>query len=212
MADFNNAVGADRCWPRKAQSSPQPEGAGDRGLSRDGACPCRSGAPQASIRCTRFRSSPEGWGRSGYTIQRPTEDRFLMTREELENKWRCCSAGGRELIVFGISRRVHRTTSSRDRHRPLDGDTLRHVRQLGHVALEKDGTLVPEPRTRLPTAAVSAPTRTRPRQRSTKRSAELLMQRSSERSVFCENAAICWKERLGVSSRGRPWMRANSAS
>src|SRR5688500_2845011 len=29
---------------------------------------------------------PRGVGALGYTIQRPTEDRFLMTREELENK------------------------------------------------------------------------------------------------------------------------------
>ena len=29
---------------------------------------------------------PCGIGALGYTIQRPTEDRFLMTREELENK------------------------------------------------------------------------------------------------------------------------------
>ena len=29
---------------------------------------------------------PRGVGALGYTIQRPTEDRFLMTREELENE------------------------------------------------------------------------------------------------------------------------------
>ena len=29
---------------------------------------------------------PRGVGALGYTIQRPTEDRFLMTREELEGK------------------------------------------------------------------------------------------------------------------------------
>ena len=45
---------------------------------------------------------PRGIGSLGYTIQRPTEDRFLMTREELENKM-AVSLGGRaaELIVFG---------------------------------------------------------------------------------------------------------------
>jgi hypothetical protein len=39
---------------------------------------------------------PRGIGALGYTIQRPTEDRFLMTREELEHKiaW-CCWAGAR---------------------------------------------------------------------------------------------------------------------
>jgi cell division protease FtsH len=45
---------------------------------------------------------PRGIGALGYTIQRPTEDRFLMTREELENKM-AVLLGGRaaEHIVFG---------------------------------------------------------------------------------------------------------------
>jgi cell division protease FtsH len=45
---------------------------------------------------------PRGVAALGYTIQRPTEDRFLMTREELENKM-AVLLGGRaaEEIVFG---------------------------------------------------------------------------------------------------------------
>ena len=45
---------------------------------------------------------PRGIGALGYTIQRPTEDRFLMTREELENKM-AVLLGGRaaEEVVFG---------------------------------------------------------------------------------------------------------------
>jgi cell division protease FtsH len=45
---------------------------------------------------------PRGIGALGYTIQRPTEDRFLMTREELENKM-AVLLGGRaaEQTVFG---------------------------------------------------------------------------------------------------------------
>jgi cell division protease FtsH len=45
---------------------------------------------------------PRGIGALGYTIQRPTEDRFLMTREELDNKM-AVLLGGRaaEWIVFG---------------------------------------------------------------------------------------------------------------
>jgi len=45
---------------------------------------------------------PRGVGALGYTIQRPTEDRFLMTREELENKM-AVLLGGRaaEDICFG---------------------------------------------------------------------------------------------------------------
>ncbi len=44
---------------------------------------------------------PRGVGALGYTIQRPTEDRYLMTREELENKM-AVLMGGRaaEHIVF----------------------------------------------------------------------------------------------------------------
>jgi cell division protease FtsH len=45
---------------------------------------------------------PRGIGALGYTIQRPTEDRFLMTREELDNKMSVL-LGGRaaEWIIFG---------------------------------------------------------------------------------------------------------------
>ncbi len=45
---------------------------------------------------------PRGIGSLGYTIQRPTEDRYLMTRQELENKM-AVLLGGRaaEHIVFG---------------------------------------------------------------------------------------------------------------
>jgi cell division protease FtsH len=44
---------------------------------------------------------PRGVGALGYTIQRPTEDRFLMTRAELENKM-AVLLGGRaaEVLVF----------------------------------------------------------------------------------------------------------------
>jgi cell division protease FtsH len=45
---------------------------------------------------------PRGIGALGYTIQRPTEDRFLMTQNEMENKM-AVLLGGRaaEMIVFG---------------------------------------------------------------------------------------------------------------
>jgi cell division protease FtsH len=45
---------------------------------------------------------PRGIGALGYTIQRPTEDRYLMTREELQNKM-AVLLGGRaaEHVVFG---------------------------------------------------------------------------------------------------------------
>lgn len=44
---------------------------------------------------------PRGVGALGYTIQRPTEDRFLMTRAELENKIAVLLAGrAAEMLVF----------------------------------------------------------------------------------------------------------------
>ncbi len=53
---------------------------------------------------------PRGVGALGYTIQRPTEDRYLMTREELENKI-AVLLGGRaaEKLVFG-----HTSTGAAD--------------------------------------------------------------------------------------------------
>jgi cell division protease FtsH len=45
---------------------------------------------------------PRGIGSLGYTIQRPTEDRFLMTREELESKLTVLLAGrAAEHLAFG---------------------------------------------------------------------------------------------------------------
>jgi cell division protease FtsH len=45
---------------------------------------------------------PRGIGALGYTIQRPTEDRYLMTREELEDKMAVLLAGrAAEELVFG---------------------------------------------------------------------------------------------------------------
>ncbi len=45
---------------------------------------------------------PRGVGALGYTIQRPTEDRFLMTQTELENRMAVLLAGrAAETLVFG---------------------------------------------------------------------------------------------------------------
>jgi cell division protease FtsH len=92
---------------------------------------------------------PRGVGALGYTIQRPTEDRFLMTREELENKM-VVLLGGRaaEWIVF----RHLSTGAADDLARVTDIARAMVTRygmseRLGHAALEKDGRsfLTPDP-------------------------------------------------------------------
>ena len=83
---------------------------------------------------------PRGIGALGYTIQRPTEDRFLMTREELENKM-AVLLGGRaaETVMFG-----HLSTGAADDLMKVTDIARAMVtrygmtERLGHVALEKD--------------------------------------------------------------------------
>ena len=83
---------------------------------------------------------PRGIGALGYTIQRPTEDRFLMTREELENKM-AVLLGGRasELLAFG-----HLSTGAADDLAKVT-DIARSMvmrygmeESLGHVAYESE--------------------------------------------------------------------------
>jgi len=83
---------------------------------------------------------PRGVGALGYTIQRPTEDRFLMTREELDNKM-AVLLGGRaaELTVFG-----HLSTGAADDLRRVTDIARAMVTRygmsdrLGGVAYERD--------------------------------------------------------------------------
>jgi cell division protease FtsH len=83
---------------------------------------------------------PRGVGALGYTIQRPTEDRFLMTREELENKM-AVLLGGRaaEDVVFG-----HTSTGAADDLAKVTGIArsmvMRYamVASLGHVSYEEE--------------------------------------------------------------------------
>jgi cell division protease FtsH len=83
---------------------------------------------------------PRGIGALGYTIQRPTEDRFLMTKEELENRMTVL-LGGRaaEYIFFH-----HLSTGAADDLVKVT-DIARSIvlrygmdKDLGHVAYERE--------------------------------------------------------------------------
>ena len=96
---------------------------------------------------------PRGVGALGYTIQRPTEDRFLMTREELENKM-CALLGGRaaEWIIYR-----HLSTGAADDLRKVT-DIARSMvtrygmsQRLGPVSYDR------EPRSFLSTGDAPAP-------------------------------------------------------
>ena len=81
---------------------------------------------------------PRGIGALGYTIQRPTDDRFLMTREELEDRM-CVLMGGRaaEHVIYG-----HLSTGAADDLSKIT-DIARSIvarygmeLSLGHVAFD----------------------------------------------------------------------------
>jgi len=83
---------------------------------------------------------PRGVGALGYTIQRPTEDRYLMTRAELENRM-AVLMGGRaaEYVVFS-----HFSTGASDDLARI-ADIARSIvtryamePELGHVAFETE--------------------------------------------------------------------------
>jgi cell division protease FtsH len=83
---------------------------------------------------------PRGVGALGYTMQRPTEDRFLMTREELQERM-AVLLGGRaaEQLVFG-----HLSTGAADDLAKVT-DIARSmvtrygmVPELGHVSYESE--------------------------------------------------------------------------
>ena len=70
---------------------------------------------------------PRGIAALGYTMQRPTEDRFLLARSELVDRM-AVLLGGRaaESLVFGDIDRRRRRSRTGDRHCPQHGRAVRH--------------------------------------------------------------------------------------
>jgi cell division protease FtsH len=97
---------------------------------------------------------PRGVGALGYTLQRPSEDRYLMTREELENRIAVLLAGrAAEHLVFG-----HFSTGAADdlaRATAMAQDMVgRYAMEpaLGHVAFEPERARFLDPAGALPEA------------------------------------------------------------
>jgi cell division protease FtsH len=83
---------------------------------------------------------PRGIGALGYTIQRPTEDRFLMTKEELENKM-AVMMGGRaaERIVFGkLSTGAHDDLSRATEVARHMAGRYGMIDELGHATYDRE--------------------------------------------------------------------------
>jgi cell division protease FtsH len=98
-------------------------------------------ALSVSERIHKVSIIPRGIGALGYTIQRPTEDRFLMTKEELERKM-AVLLGGRaaERVVFG-----HLSTGAADDLAKATQIARAMVTRygmeesLGHVSYDSEG-------------------------------------------------------------------------
>ena len=73
---------------------------------------------------------PRGIGAPGYTLQRPTEDRFLMTRRSGH------PLGMAEKLVFGELSTGAGDDLASHRHRPRHDHPLWHGRRMGYIAFE----------------------------------------------------------------------------
>ena len=151
---------------------------------------------------------PRGIGALGYTIQRPTEDRFLMTRAELENKM-AVLLGGRaaELLVFD-----HFSTGAADDLRRVTDIARSMVTRygmseaLGSVAYDREpGTFLLDP---IPSCRMASTTMARqPRMLSTPRFERSSTARWRGHLVSLGNAERSLSEPLNACWRRRLWTR-----
>ena len=146
---------------------------------------------------------PRGIGALGYTIQRPTEDRYLMTRIELENKM-AVLLGGRaaEKLVFG-----HLSTGAADDlAKATDiarGMIMRYGmgEKLGNAVYETESSPFLGQPGALRAGSRAATARKR-RARSTARCARSSIGRSSARAPCLARTASGWKR--------APWSCSNT--
>ena len=83
---------------------------------------------------------PRGIAALGYTQQLPTEDRYLMTRDELMNRLYVLAGrpGGRGNHLRRCVHRGPKRSAARHRHCPQHGDGIRHERALGLLTYTRE--------------------------------------------------------------------------
>ena len=150
---------------------------------------------------------PRGIGALGYTIQRPTEDRYLMTREELENKM-AVLLGGRaaEHLVFG-----HLSTGASDDLSKATDIARSMVTRFGMGEALGPVTYETEPTSFLGQAYGSQRLYSEePRARSTSRCVALSRRNSSARARFWRRTAPSSTRPRGRSSPTNRWRERSS--
>ena len=100
MDGLHRRGGAHRRGAGEEVPHPDPAGAPGRGVPRDGACAGGAGDPRQRP-VQKMSIIPRGIGALGYTLQLPTDDRFLMRREELEDKMAVLMGGRAAEMLLG---------------------------------------------------------------------------------------------------------------
>ena len=147
---------------------------------------------------------PRGVAALGYTMQLPTEDRFLMTESELENKV-AMLLGGRaaeELIFDEVSTGRARRPQQGDRHRAQHGQDLRHepapgAGQPGEGSARADAAITDRDARRASNTASKPPGRSTTRSAGSSTSNANASRRSWRAGVrcWCGPRSCCWPRR-----------------
>ena len=134
---------------------------------------------------------PRGIGALGYTLQRPTDDRFLMSRQELDDKMTRAAGrarGGDDPRRRRFHRRGRRSGEG-DRHRARHRAAVRHGREAGTGRVgHRAGQPVPGAAAGRILAAAAASAK-KPRRKSTKRCGHIWKTGFSGRWGSCERTA-----------------------